>query len=124
MSATQLGAAAAYEAYRTWVHNDNLYDSIDGRDELQREALCGLAVAEGKLSLSITVFRRLILLIATRLWHSVQNRMDRVGLQTACEVAAATASLTFDMVCRHNFPSLFPNNTPCSFRARKTKSCA
>jgi hypothetical protein len=44
----EIGHAAAYEAYRTWIHNANLYQPLSADDERQREALVGLAVGEGK----------------------------------------------------------------------------
>jgi hypothetical protein len=38
------------------------------------------------------------MLLATRLWHSTGRRMDRMGLQAACEVAGATASTIIGQV--------------------------
>jgi hypothetical protein len=46
----QIGHAAAYEAYRTWVHNSSMYEPLSGDVERQREGLIGLAVAEGAYS--------------------------------------------------------------------------
>jgi hypothetical protein len=43
----QLGHAAAYEAYRYWLHNPSLYGPFQDDFERQREGLIGLAVAEG-----------------------------------------------------------------------------
>jgi hypothetical protein len=43
----ELGHAAAYEAYRTWMHNSSIYEPLSGDIERQREALIGLAIAEG-----------------------------------------------------------------------------
>ena len=46
----ELGHAAAYEAYRTWKHNSFMYEPLSGDLERQREALIGLAIAEGESS--------------------------------------------------------------------------
>lgn len=48
MSPEEMGHAAAYEAYRTWIHNKYIYEPIGGDIERQREALTGLAIAEGE----------------------------------------------------------------------------
>ena len=42
-----IGHAAAYEAYRTWIHNSSIYEPLSGDIARQREGLIGLAVAEG-----------------------------------------------------------------------------
>jgi hypothetical protein len=42
-----IGHAAAYEAYRTWIHNSSIYEPLSGDSARQREGLIGLAVAEG-----------------------------------------------------------------------------
>lgn len=47
MAASDLGHAAAYEAYRTWMHSSYLYEPLSGDIERQREGLVGLAIAEG-----------------------------------------------------------------------------
>ena len=49
MQPNELGHAAAYEAYRTWIHNSSMYEPLSGDIERQREGLTGLAVAEGLL---------------------------------------------------------------------------
>lgn len=46
MSPTEIGHAAAYEAYRTWMHNRSMYEPLGPDMERQREGLIGLAVAE------------------------------------------------------------------------------
>lgn len=51
MGATEIGHSAAYEAYRTWIHNSSIYEPLSGDVERQREGLVGLAVAEGAISL-------------------------------------------------------------------------
>jgi hypothetical protein len=79
MLANELGAAAGYEAYRNWAHNSSVFEPALFNDERQREALIGLAMAE-----------------ATRLWNSAGRRMDRYGLQEACEAAAATVTVIMD----------------------------
>lgn len=48
MQPTEIGHAAAYEAYRTWTQNSSMYEPLSGDVERQREGLIGLAVAEGK----------------------------------------------------------------------------
>ena len=56
MNLTQLlpadiGFAAAYEAYRYWKHHNRmLFEPLAGVIEREREALVGLAIAEGKNS--------------------------------------------------------------------------
>lgn len=47
MSPSEVGHAAAYEAYRTWLHNTSLREPLSGDLDRQREGLAGLAVAEG-----------------------------------------------------------------------------
>lgn len=47
MAGADLGHAAAYEAYRTWMHSSYLYEPLSGDIERQREGLVGLAIAEG-----------------------------------------------------------------------------
>ncbi|KIJ67602.1 hypothetical protein HYDPIDRAFT_108462 [Hydnomerulius pinastri MD-312] len=47
LSPQEIGYAAAYEAYRLWIHNSVLYEPLGGEMERQREALVGLAIAEG-----------------------------------------------------------------------------
>jgi hypothetical protein len=47
MRPEELGHAAAYEAYRTWMHNSSMYEPLSGDVERQQEALIGLAIAEG-----------------------------------------------------------------------------
>jgi hypothetical protein len=42
-----IGHAAAYEAYRTWIHNSSIYEPLSGDIARQREGLIGLAIAEG-----------------------------------------------------------------------------
>lgn len=42
-----IGAAAAYEAYRTWKHNSFLHEPLSADREQQREGLVGMAIAEG-----------------------------------------------------------------------------
>lgn len=50
MLPAEIGHAAAYEAYRTWIHNSSIYEPLSGDIERQREGLIGLAIAEGKLT--------------------------------------------------------------------------
>jgi hypothetical protein len=46
MSPAEIGHAAAYEAYRTWLRDSAMYEIV-GERERQREGLVGIAVAEG-----------------------------------------------------------------------------
>lgn len=49
MLPTDIGAAAAYEAWRSWTCYSGMYNQTSGGNPaLQREALVGLAVGEGK----------------------------------------------------------------------------
>ena len=41
-----IGAAAAYEAYRTWKYNSFLHEPLSAERDAQREGLIGMAVAE------------------------------------------------------------------------------
>ncbi len=41
-----IGAAAAYEAYRTWKYNSFLHEPLSAEREAQREGLTGMAIAE------------------------------------------------------------------------------
>ncbi|PPR02981.1 hypothetical protein CVT26_004925, partial [Gymnopilus dilepis] len=79
----ELGHAAAYEAYRTWIHNSQIYEPLSGDIERQREALTALAVAE-----------------ATRLLQFSSRPMDQLARLAATEAAAHTASYIFYQVGR------------------------
>lgn len=48
MMPTEIGYAAAYEAYRTWIHNSSIYEPLSGDVDRQREGMVGLAVGEGR----------------------------------------------------------------------------
>ena len=52
MLPADVGAAAAYEAYRTWKHNSFLYEPLSADRERQREGLIGMAIAESARSTS------------------------------------------------------------------------
>ncbi|KAL4243920.1 hypothetical protein ABKN59_010612 [Abortiporus biennis] len=70
-----IGAAAAYEAYRVWRHHHNvMFAPLNGEIEREREGLIGLASAE-----------------ATHLWQYSGRPMDTYGLRDALESAAQTA---------------------------------
>ncbi|KAF7792363.1 hypothetical protein EIP86_003399 [Pleurotus ostreatoroseus] len=72
----EIGAAAAYEAYRMWKHHRGLlFEPLGGATEREREALIGLATAE-----------------ATRLWAYSGRAMDTYGQRDCLESAALTAS--------------------------------
>ncbi|KAI0743888.1 hypothetical protein C8Q80DRAFT_867012 [Daedaleopsis nitida] len=74
-----IGAAAAYEAYRTWKHNSFLYEPLSADRERQREGLSGMAIAETQ-----------------RLWQYSQRALDTYNLRAACEAAASVASVLAD----------------------------
>lgn len=54
MLPAEIGQAAAYEAYRTWIHNSSIYEPLRDDSERQRDALIGLAIAEGHFERSLT----------------------------------------------------------------------
>ncbi|EJD03177.1 uncharacterized protein FOMMEDRAFT_168216 [Fomitiporia mediterranea MF3/22] len=75
MLPSDVGAAAAYEAWRNWKYHNGIYaQPLAGDRERQREALIGLAVSE-----------------ATRLWQYTGRAADTYGRLEACESAGATA---------------------------------
>lgn len=78
MSPVEIGHAAAYEAYRTWMENRSMYEPLGPDIERQREGLIGLAVAE-----------------ASRLLSFGGRIMDSFARSTASDAAAHTASLMF-----------------------------
>ncbi|TEB37535.1 hypothetical protein FA13DRAFT_1752283 [Coprinellus micaceus] len=78
MTPTEIGHAAAYEAYRTWMHNRSMYEPLGPDIERQREGLIGLAVAE-----------------SSRLLSFAGRSMDYYARQTASDAAAHTASFIF-----------------------------
>ncbi|RDB25311.1 hypothetical protein Hypma_008059 [Hypsizygus marmoreus] len=78
MLPAEIGHAAAYEAYRTWIHNSSIYEPLSGDVARQREGLIGLAVAE-----------------ATRLLPFAGRQMDHYSHMAASDAAAATASVIF-----------------------------
>lgn len=47
MSPVEIGYAAAYEAYNTWLQDSAMYEIVGEDRERQREGLVGVAVAEG-----------------------------------------------------------------------------
>lgn len=56
MPPNEIGAAAAYEVFRTWrYHYGIIAQPLSGDRERQREALIGLAVGEGKSASDIHV---------------------------------------------------------------------
>lgn len=78
MEPPEIGHAAAYEAYRTWIHNSSMHEPLSGDIERQREALIGLATAE-----------------ASRLFQYTNRSLDSFARMEAVECAAATASHIF-----------------------------
>ncbi|KZT11620.1 uncharacterized protein LAESUDRAFT_809511 [Laetiporus sulphureus 93-53] len=78
-----VGAAAAYEAYRIYKHRRSVFFHPLGRDiERHREMLIAMAIAE-----------------ATQLWQYTGRALDAYGRQDAAEAAAATASQIARRVC-------------------------
>ncbi|KAJ7594726.1 hypothetical protein C8J56DRAFT_927495 [Mycena floridula] len=75
---SEIGHAAAYEAYRSWMHNSSMRDPLGGDFERQRDALIGLAVGE-----------------AARLLQFTNHPVDHYTRRGASEAAAATASHIF-----------------------------
>ncbi|KJA27738.1 hypothetical protein HYPSUDRAFT_62780 [Hypholoma sublateritium FD-334 SS-4] len=84
----ELGHAAAYEAYRSWIYNKHLYEPLSGDIERQREALTGLAVAE-----------------ATRVLQYSTHSMDQYARIAATEAAAHTANYIFYQSREHDYRS-------------------
>jgi hypothetical protein len=77
LSSREMGHAAAYEAYRIWIHNRNISDlRSDGGQ--RREAFMALAVAE-----------------VSHIFPTGQVHNERRKFREACETAAATASTIF-----------------------------
>ncbi|KAI0350973.1 hypothetical protein OH77DRAFT_988094 [Trametes cingulata] len=71
-----IGAAAAYEAYRTWKHNPALYEPLGADPVRMREGLVGMAIAE-----------------TTRLWQYSGRPTDAYGLRAASEAAASVSTI-------------------------------
>ncbi|KAF9071039.1 hypothetical protein BDP27DRAFT_1322680 [Rhodocollybia butyracea] len=78
MLPAEIGHAAAYEAYRKWIHHSSMYEPLSADFERQREALIGLAVAETTLLLQYTT-----------------RGNDPYTRRSSAEAAAATASTIF-----------------------------
>jgi hypothetical protein len=51
MMPEEIGAAAAYEAYREMKYSPNMYNFLYTDVERHREALRGMAIAEGNVTL-------------------------------------------------------------------------
>jgi len=85
MTPTEIGHAAAYEAYRTWQHNSSIYEPLSGDHDRQREGLVGLAIAE-----------------ATRLMGHAGRSMDRYNRVEATEAAATTATIVFNQAAERD----------------------
>jgi len=74
MGPQEVGAAAAYEAYRQIKYGSGMYQVLYGDYDRQREALRGMAIAE-----------------VVRLWHDTGRGFDQYGMQAASDAAAQTA---------------------------------
>jgi len=75
MMPPEIGAAAAYEAYRQIKYGTSVYNFLYEDYDRQHEALRAMAIAE-----------------AVRLWQDTGRAVDQYGLQAACDSAAATAN--------------------------------
>lgn len=95
-----IGIAAAYEAYRMWKHHrSTLFDPLmtggTGNVERVREAIVGLAIAEGsstspsRSNADLTLYHPRF--TASRLWQYTNRPMDTYGLRDCLESAALTA---------------------------------
>ncbi|KAK2467811.1 hypothetical protein APHAL10511_000106 [Amanita phalloides] len=78
MSPVEIGHAAAYEAYKTWLRNSAMYEVLGEDRERQREGLVGIAVAE-----------------VTRLLQYSARHTDRYAQTIAADAAAHTVTLLF-----------------------------
>ncbi|OBZ67286.1 hypothetical protein A0H81_12947 [Grifola frondosa] len=87
-----IGAAAAYEAYRTWKYNTYLYEPLNADRERQREGLIGMAIAE-----------------TTRLWQSTGRPQDTFGLRAASDTAAHTAARLADRLLGYSGMPIVPS---------------
>lgn len=74
MMPEEIGHAAAFQAYSTWLQNNAMYDVLGDR-ERQREGLVGIAVAE-----------------VTRLLQNSTRQFDRYTQSLAAEAAAHTVT--------------------------------
>lgn len=98
MTPYDMGHAAAYEAFRTWIHNSSIYEPLSADRGRQREALIGLAIAEGVSAHHISTNSASNLSVVSRLWHYNRRIPDKYSRREACEAAAATASVLFSVV--------------------------
>lgn len=78
MSPTEIGHAAAYEAYKTWLRNSAMYEVVGEDRERQREGLVGIAVAE-----------------VTRLLQYSAHQADGYAQTIAADAAAHTVTVLF-----------------------------
>jgi len=76
--AEEIGHAAAYEAFRIWIHYPHLYEHFNDSTERRRESFISLAIAE-----------------ASKMIQHGDQWMDSHGKTLAAESAAATASRIF-----------------------------
>lgn len=98
----ELGAAAAFEAYRVWQSNTALSEPLSADRAAQREALIGLAVAEGGYLLHVLCdMTRDVdgeFVLASRLWGSTGRNLESYGRKETAVYAASTAALIFAQV--------------------------
>jgi len=90
MLPAEIGHAAAYEAYRKWIHHSSMYEPLSADSDRQREALIGLAVAETTLLLQYT-----------------SRGNDPYTRRSAADSAASTASQIFFWSREHDDSELY-----------------
>jgi hypothetical protein len=100
MMPEEIGAAAAYEAYREMKYSSSMYNFLYSDFERHREALRGMAIAEGNVTIDLSPslspfhFSHVIdslVIIVVRLWQDTGRAFDQYGQQVACDAAASTA---------------------------------
>jgi len=93
---SEIGAAAAYEAYRMWKHLSRIFgQSLRMQSDHVRDGLVGLAMAE-----------------ASRLWQRAGRAADSYGVRDALQSAAMTATKIYQTRTGYSDPSVIPGATP------------
>ena len=95
MLPAEIGHAAAYEAYRKWIHHSSMYEPLSADSDRQREALIGLAVAESRHSYHLVNTCSDVLPQATLLLQYTSCGNDPYTRRSAADSAASTASKIF-----------------------------
>jgi hypothetical protein len=96
MMPEEIGAAAAYEAYREMKYSSSMYNFLYTDFERHREALRGMAIAEGNVTIDPSPFHFThvidsFIIKVVRLWQDTGRVLDQHGQQVACDAAASTA---------------------------------